>query len=420
MKISKHSKILMEYLIENPCIPQPAPQTRKTEQIFTKFFHEIKEAVGYLEARKKKEGNFYKLRVSKIATIYQIPKPSQFNANSFPSEVRQHIDEHSQYDLSFTFSLGSREITIHFIVEDPDVELYIDQYSTYVDKIFVWLYFVDRYATKQCAKKLTVYLYMTSLTKTLPESSVHILDQIHVNTAFTYTCPIISEIVIFRKEEWFKVLLHETFHNFALDFSDMDTHTCHKKILSIFQVDSEVNLFEAYTEFWAEILNVAFCSFFLLKHATIDEFLQGCDVFVNLERTYSFFQLAKALQFMGLRYKDLYLPGSHVERKTLYKENSNILSYYVIKTILLSNYQGFLTWCNTNNLSLIQFKKTTQNLDEFCKFIQQNFKTASMLRGVNCAEKMVAMVGTKSKKSRTSKKLQFLMDNMRMTVCEMV
>ena len=31
----------------------------------------------------------------------------------------------------------------------------------------------------------------------------------------------ISEIIIFRNEEWFKVFVHETFHLFGVDFSNM-------------------------------------------------------------------------------------------------------------------------------------------------------------------------------------------------------
>ena len=67
----------------------------------------------------------------------------------------------------------------------------------------------------------------------MPDSNIDIIDQIHVNTGFTTTCPVDSEIVIFREEEWFKVFIHETFHNFALDFSDMNNSACHKIVLDI-------------------------------------------------------------------------------------------------------------------------------------------------------------------------------------------
>ena len=66
---------------------------------------------------------------------------------------------------------------------------------------------------------------------------------------------------------------------------------------------------------------------------------------------------------MGLSYSDLYSNSKHsqVLRENLYKENTNVLSYYIIKTVLLNNYQSFLEWCNKNNLSLINVGLTSFN-----------------------------------------------------------
>ena len=263
--------------------------------------------------------------------------------------------------------------------------------------------------------------------KKLPSSNVHILNENNVNTAFTYTCPIDSEIVVFRKEEWFKVLMHESFHNFALDFSDMNTDECTRNILNIFKVNSKVNLFEAYTEFWAEIMNAVFCSFYLQKEnddkksetKAFENFLVNFDFFVNFERTYKFFQMIKTLNFMGLTYMDLISnsPTSQLLRDTLYKEDSNVLSYYIISTILMNNYQGFLLWCNEHNLSLLQFKKTTTNVSEFCKFIEKNYKTRTLFDSIECMQQFLQTIKPDTKKNKKS--LDYILNNMRMTVCEM-
>ena len=85
--------------------------------------------------------------------------------------------------------------------------------------------------------------------------------------------------------------------------------------------------------------------------------------------------MVKVLDFMGLTYKDLYKKTSISEnmRKTLYKEDTNVLSYYIITLILLNNYQGFLGWCKKNNFSLLDFKKTIGNQEHFCNFIKKNY-----------------------------------------------
>jgi len=193
-------------------------------------------------------------------------------------------------------------------------------------------------------------------------------------------------------------------------------------------VKSDVNLFEAYTEFWAEIMNAAFCSYFFLKQSPNDseleivyEFLSNCEFFINFERTYKFFQMVKTLDFMGLKYKDLYSNSSVSEtmRETLYKEDSNVLSYYIITTILMNNYQGFLSWCNTNNLSLLQFKKSTSNIKSFCQFIERNYKTKSMIESVACMQRFYHNVKRSDKLGKKTKTMDFILNNMRMSLCEL-
>jgi len=321
-------------------------------------------------------------------------------------------------ELSYHFSLFDRNIKIYFTIEEPNVEFDLHTYNTYVDNIVMWLYILNQYASKKCSNSLIIYFYFTKLEKHLPKSNISILDENNVNTAFTTTCPKDSEIVVFRKEEWFKVFIHETFHNFGLDFSDMNTDEATKCILQIFKVSSSVNLYESYTEFWAEIINALFCSFISLKDKqNIGEFLSNAEFFINFERTYSFFQLVKTLHFMGLTYKDLYLNNerSRMLRDNLYKEKTNVLSYYIIKTILMNNYPNFLFWCKTNNISLLQFKKTILNQREYCKFIEKNYKSKTMLEGVKYADHFFQQMHNKQQTG----KLNYFASNMRMSICEL-
>jgi hypothetical protein len=122
---------------------------------------------------------------------------------------------------------------------------------------------------------------------------------------------------------------------------------------------------------------------------------------------------------MGLTYKDLYseTEKSSIMRDNLYKEKSNVLSYYVIKTILINNYQEFLTWCKKNNLSLLQFKKTPTNQTEFCKFIEKKYKTLQMLKNVSMTESFMKQITNENKNN--NKNIDYLVTNMRMSICEL-
>jgi len=422
MKITNESYELMSFFVKNNCI-KPLKQTKKTDSIIINLYKEILHGVSYIQNMKVKMGtSFYKIKITNITNVIQIPKPITFPPNAFPSSIRKHIDDNILSLLKYSFHLFGRVITIYFITEESNPEEYIEKYNNYVDYMLVWLYIIDGYASRTCSPDINIYLYFTNLLKELPSSNIDILDETNVNTAFTRTCPKKSEIVIFRKEEWFKAFMHETFHNLGLDFSDMNNTTCNLKILSIFPVNSEVNLFESYAEFWARMMNILFCSFVSLKDKNDEnEFLTNVEVFINFERIYAFFQVVKILKFMGILYSDLY--DKNVDainlRKTLYKEKTNVLSYYIITLILLNNYQDFLNWCNNNNTSLLQFKKTISNLESYCKFIEKKYKSKNLIDGIECTEKLLKKIENSNSKKKNNKDLNYLLKNLRMTICEL-
>jgi hypothetical protein len=415
MRLTKQSELLLSYFIKNKCV-EFITQNKKTDKIFLILYNEIKEANKYIESLKKRDDLFYRLQITEIHSSKQIAKPKTFPADWFPNQIRKHIDESIFTQLCYSFKLFGRKIQIYFLLEDI-VDSNIDEYNKYVDNILIWLFILNEYASKNCADELTIYLYFTSLNKNIPSSNIHVLDHHNVNTAFTTTCPKKSEIVIYRKEEWFKVFLHETFHTFGLDFSDMNNEDCKNKILSIFPVNSEVNLYESYSEFWAKIMNCLFCSYHHLENKNnTEDFLNNCEFFINFERIFSYFQMIKVLDFMNLNYSQLYKKGpqNHIVRNTMYKEKTNVLSYYIVTLILLNDYPCFLEWCNKNNTSLLQFKKTISSQISFCNFIEDNYKNNLFIKNVKCMEKLLSHTQKKD-----NKEISYLLKNLRMSICEM-
>lgn len=423
MYLTNKSKKLISFFIKNNCISHIETFKIKKIKEINKLYNEIISSYKYLNNIKKLNPYFYNIEIKKINSVTDISKPNNFNYNSFPNEARKYIDLFSLYEISYTFSLFDKDIKIIFVDENENVENKIHIFNRYVDSIIMWLYILNENASKKCSNKITIFLYFTSFEKKLPKTNIAILDQEHVNTAFTTTCPINSEIVIFRKEEWFKVLIHETFHNFGLDFSDMNNKNCHDYILSIFPVKSDVNLYEAYSEFWAEIMNALFCSFHSIKNKNnFNEFIENAEIFINLERIYSLFQLVKVLKFIGLPngYRDLYSNNnkSIIARENLYKEKTNVLSYYIIKTILLINYETFLEWCYKNNFNLFQFKKTISNQNSFCEFIGKNYKSKLFLDSIDIAQECYDKL-IKSIKNKNNNNIKYLLTNLRMSICEL-
>ena len=403
MNLTKNSEFLISFFIQNNCINY-TKLTNKTKQILRILYDDIKNA--YYQKK------MYSIQINKINNIINIPRPKSFNINSFPEKIKKQIDNESLTELSYTLSVYNRNIVIKFIIENKVQDINLDIYNNYVDTIIMWLYILNKYSSPNCSKIITIYLYLTSLHKKLPNNKIDVINSNNVNTAFTTSCQPNTEIVIYRTEEWFKVFLHETFHSFGLDFSEMNTTECNKTILDIFNVNSKVNLFEAYAEFWAEIINSLFCSFFIIKNKdNFNDFLSNAEFLINLERNFSFFQMVKTLNFMGLKYVDLY--SNSYESKLLYKEQTSVLSYYIIKLILIHNFQDFLKWCNIYNLNLIQFHKTPQNQMQFCDFIIHNYKKKALLNNISNTTIFLNKLNLKNKQH------EYLLTSLRMSLCEL-
>jgi len=418
MDLTKKSKLLIDYFSRDRCKLPERDKSGRSSKVLMMLYNDIRDAYTHLSRMSEKPS----IQFNEIQTVQQIPYPKMFPLSSFPNDIRKHIDMTSQYCVTYKIKQFGRNITFRFVTEDignNDIDMYVE----YARNMMAWLYIINQYASSQCAKDLNVYLYMTNLQKKLPKGNMQILGENHVNTAFTTTCPVDSEIVIFRKEEWFKVFIHETFHNFALDFSDMNNVACHSQIQKIFAVKSDVNLFESYAEFWAEVMNVCFCSYHSTDdHTNMRDYLDTCRYYLDLEIKFNAFQLVKSLGYMGVGYSNMIkrTQQDQMIRDTLYKEDTNVLAYYIIKTVLLANYPSFLDWCMTNNTSLLQFKKTQRNQMEFCKFINSHYKSQGLLRLISCEENHLSKLI--QKRPRTTKKKRdntYILHTMRMTTCEL-
>jgi hypothetical protein len=397
--LNKKSNELILFFIKNKCLHGNKEKLNMiTKKCFLYLFQEMFNSEKYVNS----------LTISpKVEKIIKRNIPNPGNLQHVPHHIKQHIHNKSLFYLRYQFSLLDRKIIIHFVTEsDGNVELY----NNYVKRMLMWLYILNNQSqNKTCSKVLNIYVYFSTITKELPKIRDYILDESNVNTAYTYACKEDNIIVIYRKEEWFKVFIHETFHSFGMDFASMDSFPSRECILGIFNVESEVNLFEAYSEFWARIMNSLFVSY-VHCNKTTNDFLTKCEFFIYLEKIYSFFQMIKVLRYMKITYTDFFSTISSVKLK--YREKSNVLSYYVLTNILMYYYQHFISWCITNNGSkqFMYFKKEVELQNKMCLFIREYYKTKQFLNSIVCMENSILKLTN----------LHYnIKNNLRMTICEL-
>jgi hypothetical protein len=262
------------------------------------------------------------VNISKIDIISQIPQPSGFRSRFFSSIVRSHILNNSQYKITYSLIINSRRVSVIFILEDYTPNN-ADTYDCYLKKIISWIYIANKYSTNRCSKTLNLYIYMTSVNKVLPESRWDIISEDNVNSGISDICKKNSEILIYRREEWFKVLVHEIFHNYSLDYSIMNIPTSLDDTISNhFNLVSDFVMVETYTEFWARIINLLYCSYDLildLKNRNFDHFYDYFKILLYYERGFNIYQATKILHFMGLTYNDIILKNQREKGLQLYK-----------------------------------------------------------------------------------------------------
>ena len=395
-------------MIQNYCSNHEDELTNLTLKILKEFYDYFNKAESFLKTIDIGDNRIY----NNIDNLAGIPKPNDFSYIIKP--IRTEIHKISRFKTEYKFNLFKRKIKIH-IVSD---KLTLLENDKYVYKILLWLYVITKYSTnKSCSEKLNIYIYLTPLLKFLPSSRTEKIEKYHVNTGFTTTCSKNSNIVIYRKEEWFKVFIHETFHNLGLDFSDMSNVIAKKRILKTFPVNSEVNLYEAYTDVWAKLINIFLCSYFVSNNS-FNKYIETVNILINLEKTYSVFQQIKILKFMGLTYYDLYSKDSKSKdlRDSLYYENTSVLSYYIINSIIMNNFQEFFKLCYENNINIIQVDKKRDYPKKLAIFVEEKYKHNSMLSMIECITDLLYNL---EKQKTKSNDIMYLLNNMRKSLCEM-
>ena len=297
--------------------------------------------------------------------------------SSIPSKIKQNITKwRTKTCHSYRFSISDRIIYVYMCMPHANVD--DSFFHDSLKLIYLWLSVAVKYANKKCSQEMKIYLYLSDFTKKKNKS----VEPYHANTAYTNICSPTTKMIIFRQEEWFKVLIHETFHNLDLDFSSMDIESIKLDLVKQFNVDSEFELFETYNETWAEIINVVFLGF-LSKQTTTEKTINEIENLMNLEIRFSLYQCVKVLQHHHLRYSNILLLHS----SNSYREHTNIFCYYVLKSLLLFFTNDFIVWCQKHNTeNFLNFEKTQKNQENFCQFVLHLCKKPKYLNEINNME----------------------------------
>lgn len=316
------------------------------ENLYNKKTKNIDKIIKYFYDRIQKGENVLTNLKAKIEITSKISSLSEYWV---PSNISEFISKNKANIFKITATINGKNITLYFYTYDNVDKDTIILYSNYV---FLLIYFITNVKTT-CSKNIEINIYLTPFTKLLPKNK-KILGPNEVNTGYSnYGCLDYTEITIYRKEEWFKVLIHELFHNLNLDFASID-NDYGEKFKKLLGLDIKYNINEAYPEIWARIILVVFASY--IESSSYTKYKSLFIEYLNTEISFSLIQANKILNL--------------VNSSKTYKEDTNAYVYYVFTASLLNNYIEFLEWCYKNNNRLFYFNKDNNNLNSFIRLLE--------------------------------------------------
>ena len=350
--------------------------------------------------------------VKPVDSLMQLPLPADMrkqllsaNGNSqsmqsmeyFPKEIQHHILNEQCTAITYNFAVGVRTVVLHFVVfnkRKPDLNM--RKLQEHATRVCALMHLVSMHANRAtCSSALNIFIYMTHFKKLLPDEKGEALDTEHANTGMSYHCASTNDIVVYRKEEWFKVLIHESFHAFGLSFIESDmpdgVDAAMQRLLQrTYAISHPVRVYETYCEIWARILNVMFACFSPanssgssgssgssssdpILNMKLNAFAECVLRGLHRDAQHALQQSAKIMHHMGIPHAVMMDPTK--ENRAIvaekYRENTNVFAYYVMTCALQHSPDVFLVWCHKNNhkASMLQFRTILSNFNGFMELL---------------------------------------------------
>jgi hypothetical protein len=249
-----------------------------------------------------------------------VKKPLSFKSNNSSClEYKMNLSVHSAHEMPDRDKMDDRE----------QVNKIFQKFMLYLEKKIPenYLYFL-------LDKKISIHYYPTSYKKKTPTKSTR-LSYCHVNSAYTIkkrngNGEYEYIVVIFRKEEIERTVIHELFHALEVHcaFSggtivsvpkEMGSHLSHGLLCNNLRIAPKNIVFdESLVETWSTII---YCA--LLKKNIANE------------KEFSNFQSAKLIRHFGFKNVFDFFKSRKIQTDT------NAFCYYILKSAFLMNIQMF-------------------------------------------------------------------------------
>lgn len=320
-----------------------------------------------------------------------------------------------QYSLKMDAT--TPEYVVYFTTFDSKLDLdYIDMCAI---NIFTLVHFLSKSRSKDCdIQILELHIFLTPFKKVLPKKKNATIGPENVNSGMTLPCQKTTRIMIFRQEEFMKLVVHETVHAIGIDIPRKFYQYYHDHLDRIFRINSTYNLNETYTEFWAVMINLLIHIIQSIepgdRHTDDPTYIKGLirDCY-TLETTFSRIQTIKVLDWMGLSLGDIV---NHTEKRGDFSEDTHVFAYYILKYLLMENITDVLSLLmgRLNFSDGLSDHAIRGRIDRLIEIIDHSLKQDDFIRRFIRDERSIRTISRSCTVYRG-----IILDTMRMTAIEL-
>ena len=289
--------------------------------------------------------------------------------NSIITYIRNNLNNCKL--ISYENIIYNKKFVLDFIIYD---KININNLDNIVKNMLVFLQILIKISKNsnnkinECSKDgISITFFLTPFLKKLniieteintKSKAKEILGANNVNSGFNYTCLNSGLIFIYRKEDFFKVFIHESVHGYGIDRAlhfDFSKNENYNKFLNLFafanKSTTNIGINEALTEFWTSLLYLCVNSYQDSKN--LSGFIYNFEKLYKLELVHALYQISKILHYNNLTYNSF---TKNSNSNLNYKENSHIFSYFIVKTMMLLNHEHMLNSqiFDLNNISKLE------------------------------------------------------------------
>ena len=262
-----------------------------------------------------------KININEIeAEKISISVNNYFEDNQFTSEeIKKYIFENLKYCYKFQYENN----TIIFFCKKNIRKIPKKIYDMFVIIKLLKILF------KRNSEQKIIY-FETDKKKKLPSKN-KILGPNEVNSGLTYLdFHKNGDIILYRKEELLKVLIHELIHSNLID-KELIFSNKSKKINDIICSNYKILLNEGFTETFATIINIFYI------HIKLNLDLKYLNIMFQNEINYSNYITNKIIKFYNIEKIDNIIKINN-KCSEYFLQETNVISYYLFKNILLNNH----------------------------------------------------------------------------------